>query len=193
MEDVTGIDLPDVAARQRVIDAALVELTTKPIDAFTLQAVAVRAEMDVGVIRQVWPSATTLMTNALDQFFDRTVPIPDTGSLPGDLRDYARSYAALINSAMGKRMLNALMISPRTWDLTNTRATYLAERQAKVGAVVQRAVGRGECVTGTDPDRLIDLLCAGLAYIVLAYGRDVTDDDCEYVVDTLLNGITRNP
>ena len=149
--------------------------------------------MDVGVIRQVWPSATTLMTNALDQFFDRTVPIPDTGSLPGDLRDYARSYAALINSAMGKRMLNALMISPRTWDLTNTRATYLAERQAKVGAVVQRAVGRGECVTGTDPDRLIDLLCAGLAYIVLAYGRDVTDDDCEYVVDTLLNGITRNP
>ena len=78
MEDVTGIDLPDVAARQRVIDAALVELTTRPIDAFTLQAVAVRAEMDVGVIRQVWPSATTLMTNALDQFFDRTVPIPDT-------------------------------------------------------------------------------------------------------------------
>ncbi|MFY9492787.1 MAG: TetR-like C-terminal domain-containing protein [Mycobacterium sp.] len=190
---MTGIDLPDVAARQRVIDAALVELTTRPIDAFTLQAVAVRAEMDVGVIRQVWPSATTLMTNALDQFFDRTVPIPDTGSLPGDLRDYARSYAALINSAMGKRMLNALMISPRTWDLTNTRATYLAERQAKVGAVVQRAVGRGECVTGTDPDRLIDLLCAGLAYIVLAYGRDVTDDDCAYVVDTLLNGITRNP
>ncbi len=128
MEGVTEIDLPDLAVRQRVIDAALVELTTKPIDAFTLQAVAVRADMDVGVIREIWPSATALMTNALDQFFDHTVPIPDTGSLPGDLLDYARSYAALINSAMGKRMLNALMTSPRTWDLTNTRATYLAER-----------------------------------------------------------------
>jgi hypothetical protein len=27
--------------------------------------------------------------------------------------------------------------------------------------------------------------------VVLAYGRAVTDDDCEAVVNTLLNGVTR--
>ena len=58
--------------------------------------------------------------------------------------------------------------------------------------LVKRACERGECVVSTAPERLIDLLCAGLAYVVLAYGRAVTDDDCEGVVNTLLNGVIRS-
>lgn len=187
---MTGIDLHGETARQRVIEAALVELTTKPIAVFSLDGVAARAGVDVRAVRQVWPNAPMLFTAALDQFFDSHTQIPDTGSLPGDLLAYARSYGALLNSPMGQRILNALMVTPRNWDLTDSRATYLLDRQVTVSAFVRRAAERGECVTAA-PERVIDLLCAGLAYVVLAYGRPVTDDDCEFVVNTLLNGITR--
>lgn len=189
--DMTGVDLHGETARQRVIEAALVELTTKPIAVFGLDGVAARAGVDVLAVRQVWPNAPMLFTAALDQFFDRHAPIPDTGTLPGDLLAYARSYGALINSPLGQRILNALMVTPRNWDLTDSRATYLLDRQVTVSAFVKRAVERGECVVAAAPERLIDLLCAGLAYVVLAYGRPVTDDDCEFVVNTVLNGITR--
>lgn len=188
---MTEIDLPGDTVLQRVIDAALVELTTKPIAVFTLDGAASRAGVDVRAIRQVWPNTPMLFTAALDQFFDRHAPIPDTGTLSGDLLAYARSYGALINSALGQRILNALMVTPQNWDLTDSRATYLLDRQVKVSVFVKRACERGECVIATAPERLIDLLCAGLAYVVLAYGRAVTDDDCEFVVNTVLNGITR--
>lgn len=188
---MTGIDLPDAAARQRVIDAALAELTAKPIAVFTLEGVAARAGVQVQAIRQVWPNAPALFTAALDQFFDRHAPIPDTGTLPGDLLEYARSYGALISTPLGQRILNTLMVTPMNWDLTDSRATYLMDRQARVSVVVQRGVARGECITGAAPERLIDLLCAGVAYVVLAYGRSVTDDDCAFVVNTMLNGIAR--
>jgi AcrR family transcriptional regulator len=188
---MTEIDLAGHTARQAVIDAALVELTSKPIAVFTLDGVAVRAGVDVRAIRQVWPNTRMLFTAALDHFFDRHTPIPDTGTLHGDLLAYARSYGALINSPLGQRIVNALMVTPRNWDLTDSRASYLLDRHVKVSVFVKRACERGECVVSTAPERLIDLLCAGLAYVVLAYGRAVTDDDCKVVVNTLLNGVTR--
>lgn len=191
MEDMTEIDIPGGTERQLVMDAALAELTMKPVDVFTLEGVAARADLDVQTIRQLWSNAPTLLTAALDHFFDRYVPIPDTGTLPGDLLEYARAYGALINSPVGHRILNTLMVTPRNWDVTDSKANYLLDRQVRVAVFVRRAYERGECVTSTAPERLIDMLCGGLAYVVLAYGRAVTDEDCEFVVSTLLNGITR--
>ena len=98
----------------------------------------------------------------------------------------ARGFAALCALL---RRLDAVIVSPRDWDVAGSRAGYVDGRNDQAIAIVSRAVERGECAPGTDPVRVADLLGAGLCLPVLLYDRPINDADCEFVVGTVLNGI----
>lgn len=190
MTDERGV--LSAADRQRVLEAAITELMAKTAGSFTIEGVARRSGLDLTAVKQVWPNTPSLFTATLDAFTGRNTPVPDTGTLRGDLLAYAAAYAGMVNSPAGHRMLHAMMITPRDWDFTNARGAYLQDRRRSVTVMVRRGIDRGECLAETDAERLIDMLGAGLAYIVLFYGRPVTEDDCRSVVDVLLNGIAGN-
>lgn len=176
--------------KQRVLDAALDEFLVTGVGGFTLDGVAARSGVDKHAIRQVWPNTPALFTAALRMFGDRHMPIPDTGTLGGDLLEYARSYARTVNSSTGRRMLDAIIVKRKDWDLTESRATFLTGRESRIGVIVQRGIERGECPPDTDPALTIDMLGIGLCIPVLFYDSPVTDEHCRYVVATLLHGIT---
>lgn len=182
----------DDTTRQQVLDAALDELMLTGVGGFTLERAAARSGVDVQEIRQVWANAPALVTAALRMFGDRHLPIPDTGTLAGDLLQFARSYAETVNSSTGRRMLDAVLIKRTDWDLTESRATFLEGRQSRIGVIVRRGIERGQCPPETDPTLTIDMLAIGLCLPVLYYDRPITDEHCQYVVATLLHGITGN-
>ena len=47
---------------------------------------------------------------------------------------------------------------------------------------MRRGIERGECAPDTDPVRVADLP-------VMLYHRPITAEHCEFVVDTILNGV----
>ena len=175
--------------RERVLKAAVVELAANRLDGFTVEKVSARAGVDELAVKQMWPNAPELITAALVAFGQRYGPLPETGSLHGDLLHFARLYADFMNSALGRRLLDAVIVSPRDWDVAGSRAGYVNGRNDQAIAIVSRAVERGECAPGTDPVRVSDLLGAGLCLPVLLYDRPISDEDCEFVVGTVLNGI----
>lgn len=185
MDEVSHLD----RNREHVLDAALDELLSKNIDGFTLEGVASRAGMDISTVQQIWPNTPVLLNGALMAYADRYMPVPDTGSMHDDLLIYASSYAESVNSPSGRRLVDALLIRSNDWDVSGTRTAFLAARQRRITGIIDRGIERGECPPDTDADRFVDLLAAALCVPVLFYDRAITDDDCRYVVDIMMNGL----
>ena len=174
---------------RRVLDAALAELAVTSAADFRMTAVAARAGVEERSIRQWWPNSNELLAAALMDFGARHLAVPDTGSLHGDLQAYARGWAAMVDSPLGRRLLDAVIIRPQDWDLTDARQPFLASRGRRMSEIVHRAVQRGQCRSDVDPARLIDLIAFGICLPVLFYDRYVTADDCEYVVNLVVHGV----
>ena len=192
---MTGV--PDLDAdrrhREQVLDAAVAELIAKSIAAFTLEGVATRAGIPVDHVRRIWPNSPGLLTDALVHFGARHLPVPDTGNFRDDLLAYAKTYAAVLNSPNGRRLVDAVIVKPQDWDLSATRPALLQKRYLSVAVMIERAVQRGECVADVDAVRVIDMIGIWLGLPILFYDRPVDDEDCEFVIDTLLNGIRPRP
>ena len=187
----TTSDLTHDPGRQgSVLDAALAELIATGVGSFTVDGVAARAGMSGDSIRQVWPNAPELLNAALVHFGERQLPVPDTGEFRDDLLAYAKSYAELLNSPLGRRLVHAVIVRPRDWDLSPTRPALLEKRYLNPSVMVDRAVERGECLPDTDAVRLIDMIGIGLSLPILFYDRLIQDEDCDFVVDALLDGIS---
>ena len=182
---------PDAAMRQRVLDAALAELATTNAGSFTMAAVASRAGLEVQVVKDMWPNTPELISAALMAFAGRNMPVPDTGSLREDLMGYSKAFAVAVNSPTGRRLLDAVIATPKDWDVSGWRYSFFLARRQRVAPLFQRAIERGDCPPDIDPARIIDLLTAGLCIPLQFYDRPITDEDCEAVVDVLLNGIRR--
>lgn len=170
--------------------AAVAELAAKNVGAFTLEGVAARAGLDVLAVKQLWPNTPELFAAALIEFGNQYMPIPDTGTLRGDLLEYSRSYAATVNSPIGRRLLDSLIVSPKDWDLSGSREAFLEGRHQRITAMIRRGIERGECDPDTDPVLVIDLLGACLCTPVLFYDDRVSDQHVEYVVDFVLHGVS---
>lgn len=183
-------DTLDHTVQRRVLDAALDTLLAKRVGSFTLEGVAVRSGISAAAIRRIWPNTPELFSATLKTFGERYLPIPDTGTLEGDLLEYARSYAATLNSAVGRRMLDAIIVKREDWDLTDSRELFLVGRKSKVSTIIQRGIERGECPPETDTVLAIDMLATGLMLPVLFFDHKVDDAHCGYVVKTILYGIT---
>lgn len=188
IDDVQAID-----ERRAVLDAALAELASKKnVDKFTLEGVAARLGRDPLEIKQLFPNTPALFTAALIEWGERTMPIPDTGTLRGDLIEYSRSYAEAVNTPTGRLLLDMVVISPRDWDVQGSKRTFRRARPNRLKVMVQRAIDRGECSNQVDPALVVELIAAALATPILFYDEPISDEYCRRVVDVFLQGILRS-
>ena len=187
---MSGSPESDGGIRRQVLKVAMAELATKSVGSFTLEGVAAKAGVDPMEVRQIWPNTPELYTAAMVAFATEYITIPDTGTLRGDLIQYARSYAKAMNSPLGRRLIDAVTVSAKDWDVAGSRSTFLDGRHNRVTVMIDRAIERGEYNSSVDPGRFIDMLGGCLSMSQLYYDRDITDEDCEAVVDMLLYGVT---
>ena len=102
------------------------------------------------------------------------VPIPDTGTLHGDLTQIARVVAAEMRSPAGRALLRlAISAGHQDQDLTGLREQFFIDRYRLLRPVVARAVQRGEAPASTDPLAVGRTLSAPLLARVLVTGEDI--------------------
>lgn len=156
---------------QHILDATIAELLVSGADEVTLTAVAQRAGVDVQDIRNLWPNKPELLNAALTSYSGQNIPTPDTGSLRGDLLAYAQMFAGAINSPMGRRLVGAVVATPRAWDTSGWRDSLFESHQSRVEPMLTRAVQSGACAADTDAARVMDLLNAALCLPIQLYDR----------------------
>jgi hypothetical protein len=120
------------------------------------------------------------------------VPLPDTGSLHGDLLVLATAAARIAASppieAIVRATIGALRHDPALGELA---ARFWAERLAIDGEVVTRAIERGDAPAGTDARLVIEAVLGPVHLRLLAGGAQADDKFIEGVVDLVVRGLQR--
>jgi len=142
-----------------ILDAAWEQLTAEGYEHFTIDTVAARAQTSKPVLYRRWKTREDLLRDTVRQrgAADRP-PIPDTGTLRGDLlalltaaNTTRNPMAALVSSMLGSYYNQT---SPTPAEL---RDAFLSQRGSAVQRVVDRAVERGEIDPARLTPRIIDL------------------------------------
>ncbi len=144
--------------------------------ALSLEAVARRAGVGKAALYRRWTSkAATVADRLADIGLDLTA-WPDTGSLAGDVNALLRDFRKLLRRPLVRRILPDLLGEvTRSREIAAGVERFRGARRAAAGAVLQRAVARGEVRRDADLEIAIDLLAAPIYWREIVIGG-TTDD-----------------
>jgi len=171
--------------RAQVHQAATELIAERGYGNFTVTEVAGRARVaDTSVYRR-WGTLEALLMDVAITWLTATSPIPDTGSLERDLREYAAGVARDVTGPDGLAVLR-LVIALSTAGEAGLRArdAFMVERGRQLQAMLDRARVRGE-----EPPEALDILDHILApmYIRTLFGTGpLTAAYVDRLVDRLL-------
>ncbi|GGV08039.1 TetR family transcriptional regulator [Streptomyces filipinensis] len=152
---------------------------------FTVGDVAARAGVADSSVYRRWGSLETLLTDvALTRLNERS-PMPDTGSLAGDLRAYAAQVAREITGPEGLALVRlAVALSSTGQQGRQARDDLLAARTRQLQSMLDRARERGE--HAPDAYDVLDHVLAPMYIRVLFGVGPLTPDYVDGLVDRLL-------
>jgi AcrR family transcriptional regulator len=141
---------------EAILDAALELVAEAGFDRATVGAIARRAGASKATIYRRWPGKSELVADAIRRRAKPSFPpLPDTGTLRGDLLAMAELIRQVMTSEPGMvffGLLVAMRTDPVLADLV--RAQLFSQRLPRDGNPVSRAVARGELRPGVDPSLL---------------------------------------
>ncbi|MFF8619023.1 TetR/AcrR family transcriptional regulator [Streptomyces sp. NPDC015350] len=152
---------------------------------FTVGEVAARAGVADSSVYRRWGNLETLLTDVALNRLNAQSPMPDTGSLSGDLRTYAANVAREITGPDGPAVLHlAVALSGADQQGLQARDAIRDERIRQLQAMLDRARERGE----HPPDALgvLDHVLAPMYVRVLFGMGPLTPDYVDGLVDRLL-------
>ena len=171
--------------RAAVLDATAQLILEKGFGDTSVAEIAARAGVNETSIYRRWGSKENLGLEVALSRADLAIPIPDTGSLRGDLLALARGITAYQHTPLGQAMLRgALGNAPEA----NRRAFWDA-RQSVTSAALKRAEDRGELRPDFDQRLVLEAL-VGLLFMRNFLTSEGTDDGVlDEVVDLMIRGI----
>jgi AcrR family transcriptional regulator len=145
-------------ARTRAAVAAALqeELLEVGYGGTTMDRIARRAGVAKTTVYRRWGSVGQLVVELFAEAASVQIPVPDTGSLEGDLRELARSAVAVLTHP-GSRAVFDVVVREAVHDPAARGALtdFFAGRVANAAPIVARAVERGEIPPDTDAAEVI--------------------------------------
>lgn len=131
--------------RHAVLQAAIEELISAGIDGFSLGRVAKRAGVEPSLILSGWRDRRVLLLDAQLTYVQEAAPLPDTGTLRGDLDALAEAVSRLAATARGRTWVHRLLPADRSnIDLSEARVDFWTIQESNFCEVFTRARRRGE-------------------------------------------------
>ncbi|OIJ66415.1 TetR/AcrR family transcriptional regulator [Streptomyces mangrovisoli] len=175
--------------RRAVLDAALAALAEHGAEKLSIADVAARAEVHETSVYRRWGTREGLIAAAMLAHSEQAQPVPDTGTLRGDLTAYAASTVRMVNSPLGGRLVRAMAAAEDGPELAQLRTEFWRTRAESAGVMIDRAVARGELAAAPDTRLVLDALIAPVHFQLLLTRRPVDEGYAEQVVDLLLTGL----
>lgn len=155
------------------IRSALVEeLAAVGYGRLSIEAVARRAGVGKTAVYRRWSSKLDMVLEVVSDVAGKSLPLPDTGSLRGDLEVLLQIIARALRHPLASQIIPDLLSeAARNPQIAQTLQQALRVNQRDIGVLlVGRAVERGEVAAGADPDMAVDLIF-GPIYWHLAVAR----------------------
>ena len=167
-----------------VFEAAATLLAERGYEAVTMTDIAQRAGMAATSLYRRWGDVRALIMEVAVEKLMRERPLPDTGSLRGDLLAWARPIAASLGSREGSSFFRAVIATTTPAGADGSlRHAAMKRRREQMEMMLARARQRGE--KPPDVDELLDHVLAPL-YMRALFGRPLSKAVADRLVDRLL-------
>lgn len=154
-----------------------------------MDSVARRAGVTTATVERMFGRRRDLMIQAALDTTRRGVPDSDSGSLAGDLFEFALNKAAIVHTEKARAYLNSLLPNGHSEDIEAIR-TLWRTRFEEVGHLFYRAADRGELRPGIDSGHAMRMIACAVFYDPLFAGRPVRPAFAIQTLDIFLNGVT---
>jgi AcrR family transcriptional regulator len=149
-----------------VFDAAAALLAEKEPGSIAMTEIAERAGVAVTTLYRRWREVGGLLLEVAVGQLNREHPLPDTGSLAGDLRVWAQKIATGLRSKRGVALFKVIVASAARGGVRDSaRVRAMEPRLKQIEAMLKRANERGEQVPQTS--EVLDHLLAPLYFRAL--------------------------
>jgi AcrR family transcriptional regulator len=178
-------------SHRAILDAANELLEERGFVDLTIDDVAQRAGASKTTIYRRWPTKGTLVFEAFSAAFLVRQPLPDTGSLRGDLLSALRTWIKVVKGTVTGRTLVGLIAEvQRDPELAEIwRDHFIGPVRAQHRLMLVRAIERGEASLDVDSDVVLDLLFGAAYHRLLQSHLVLSDRFAQAVVDTLVAGV----
>ena len=166
------------AARVRtsVLEATLDLLDEVGYDGLSTDEVAKRAGVHRTTVYRRWPTLAELVADAVGLTAEEQIPIPDTGSLDGDLQLLGRAVAASVDGT-ANRSRALVGAATASEPLAEALHQFMRNRMEQSVPIVARAIERGELAGDLDPRVVIESVVGAVWFRFLLTGEAVDPDD----------------
>jgi len=153
--------------RAAILDATLMELAQHGFADLSLDAIAARAGVHKTTIYRRWRTRDQLVAAAFMDTAVRNLEVSDTGNIDHDARALARSVATTLAQPVVAAAVRATLSLSAPEIRGEISRRFWRSRQAAVGPLIERAIGRGQLPVATDPAALIAAIAAPLYFRLL--------------------------
>ena len=178
-------------ADRAILAATLDLLGSRGLAAMSIEEVAARAGVGKATIYRRWPSKGLLALDAFVTVFREQQPLPDTGTLRGDLIVALTEWVlAVTGTSMGPMLTSLIAEAQHDPSLRAAwRERVLEPLRSKHRIMLDRAVARGEIPATVDQEVVLDLFFGAAQHRLLLGHLPLTDEFIREVVDVILDGI----
>ncbi|MEP7092208.1 MAG: TetR/AcrR family transcriptional regulator [Nocardioidaceae bacterium] len=180
----------------RVHDSALLAtrelLAEGGLGAATIDAISGRSGVSKATLYKHWPSRIAIAAEAFGSDVAQAVPVPDTGTTEGDLREQIRLVSSFYASAEGQvyRELVAACVQDEG-GAAYFRAFFLAGRRTTTKVLWERGVERGDVRPGIDAELATDLMFGPLLLRLMTGHLPLTDEGADAIAGAAFGGLLR--
>jgi AcrR family transcriptional regulator len=178
-------------ADRAILTAAVELLAERGLAAMTIEEVAARAGVGKATIYRRWPSKGLLALDAFVASFRAEQPLPDTGTLRGDLLDALHAWVlAVTRTPMGRTLADLIAEAQHDPELRAAwRDRVLEPLRSQHRIMLDLAIARGEIPPTVDREVVLDLFFGAAQHRLLLGHLPMTEDFIREVVDVILGGI----
>lgn len=172
-----------------VLEAAVAELAAVGYGALRLEDVATRAGVAKTTIYRRWPTKLDLVQEAFRSITAWHEPLPDTGSVRGDILALIDRAIALCKTEQGRaisRIITTELYSDS--DFEKVARNMRDESRAYRARIVEAAVVRGELPEDTDAVIVMDAIFAPIMTRIVKFNETVDRKTRERIVDLVITG-----
>ena len=168
-------------------------LAERGLAAMSIEEVAARAGVGKTTIYRRWPSKGLLALDAFVASFREEQPLPDTGTLRGDLLSALHAWVrAVTQTPMGPMLTGLIAEAQHDPELRRAwRDRVLEPLRGQHRIMLDRAIARGEIAASVDRDVVLDLFFGAAEHRLLLGHLPMTGEFIAEVVDVILAGLAR--
>jgi AcrR family transcriptional regulator len=169
------------------------ELAESGYGRLSIEAVARRATVGKPAIYRRWRSKQDMAVALISEVAWAHLDMPDTGTLRGDVIAFLRAEYAVLTDPLAKAIIPDLLSEAnRNPDLAAALLRTVREpRRTRAGAIIRRAIERGEVADTLNPDLALDVLAGPLYWRLTVVHQPINDEELVQLAELVMGALTR--